>query len=72
MLLDEPNSNLDGDGERALLASLQHMKNAGITFVVVAHRPTIVANVDMLLVLKNGVIDRFGPNAEVIRHYQQN
>jgi ATP-binding cassette subfamily C protein len=72
VLLDEPNSNLDGDGERALLASLQHMKNAGITFVVVAHRPTIVANVDMLLVLKNGVIDRFGPNAEVIRHYQQN
>ncbi len=71
VLLDEPNSNLDGDGERALLIALQNMKQAGTTFIVVAHRQTIVANVDMLLVLKNGIIDRFGPNAEVIRQYQQ-
>jgi PrtD family type I secretion system ABC transporter len=71
VLLDEPNSNLDGDGERALLIALQRMKQAGITFIVVAHRPSVVSNVDLLLVLKGGVIDRFGPTSEVIRHYQQ-
>lgn len=70
VLLDEPNINLDGDGERALLASLQHMKQAGITFVVVAHRPSIVSNVDLLLVLKGGTVEKFGSTAEVMQHYR--
>ena len=72
VVLDEPNSNLDGDGERALLVALQRMKQAGMTFVVVAHRPSIVANVDLLLVLKGGVIDKFGPTADVIQKYKHN
>jgi PrtD family type I secretion system ABC transporter len=72
VLLDEPNSNLDGEGERALLIALQRMKQAGITFIVVAHRPSIVANVDNLLVLKGGVIERIGANADVLKSYQSN
>ncbi len=71
VVLDEPNSNLDGDGERALLLALQRMKQAGITFIVVAHRPSIVANIDKLLVLKGGTIERFGPTAEVIQNYRK-
>ncbi|TAE35028.1 MAG: type I secretion system permease/ATPase [Alphaproteobacteria bacterium] len=70
VVLDEPNSNLDGDGERALLMALRSMKEAGITFIVVAHRPSIVQNVDGLLVLKGGVIERFGATADVLRAYQ--
>jgi PrtD family type I secretion system ABC transporter len=71
VVLDEPNSNLDGEGERALLVALQRMKQAGITFVVVAHRPSIVANVDLLLVLKAGVIEKFGSTADVIHQYKR-
>lgn len=69
VLLDEPNTNLDGDGERALVTALTRMKQAGITHVVVAHRPTIVSMVDKILVLKNGTVERFGPRDEVLRMY---
>jgi PrtD family type I secretion system ABC transporter len=69
VLLDEPNTNLDGDGERALLGALTRMKQAGITFIVVAHRPTIVSMVDKILVLKAGTVERFGPRDEVLRMY---
>lgn len=72
VVLDEPNSNLDGDGERALLIALQRMKQAGMTFVVVAHRPSIVANVDVLLALKGGVIEKFGATADVIQQFKHN
>lgn len=71
VVLDEPNSNLDGEGERALLLALQRMKQAGITFIVVAHRPSIVSNIDKLLVLKGGTIERFGSTAEVIQNYRK-
>ncbi len=70
VVLDEPNSNLDGEGERALLLALQRMKQAGITSIIVAHRPSVVSNVDKLLVLKGGTIERFGPTKEVIQNYQ--
>jgi len=69
VLLDEPNSNLDGEGERALIDALRKMKLAGITFVVVAHRPTIVSTVDKLLVLRAGTVERFGPRDEILKQY---
>ncbi|MBY0354345.1 MAG: type I secretion system permease/ATPase [Rickettsiales bacterium] len=69
VLLDEPNTNLDGDGERALVSALTRMKQAGITHIVVAHRPTIVSMVDKILVLKAGTVERFGPRDEVLRMY---
>lgn len=69
ILLDEPNSNLDGEGERALLAALRDLKQHGITSVLVAHRPTIVSMVDKLLVLKSGTIERFGAREEVLKYY---
>ena len=66
LLLDEPNSNLDRDGEAALLAALARAKEAGITTLVIAHRPNIVAGVDRLLVLREGRIQMLGPRAEVL------
>jgi PrtD family type I secretion system ABC transporter len=69
VVLDEPNSNLDGEGERALIEALSDLKQQGISYVVVAHRPTIVSMVDRLLVMRGGVVERFGPREEMLRRY---
>jgi ATP-binding cassette subfamily B protein len=69
VVLDEPNGNLDGEGERALIASLQRMKQSGITFIVVAHRPSIVSSVDKILMLRGGMVEAFGGRDEVLKHY---
>ncbi|MEJ1970058.1 MAG: type I secretion system permease/ATPase [Rhizomicrobium sp.] len=68
--LDEPNSNLDTQGEEALLACLADLKLEGVTVVVVAHRPSILGGVDKMLVLRaNGTPEAFGPRAEVLQQY---
>jgi ABC-type protease/lipase transport system fused ATPase/permease subunit len=66
VVLDEPNSDLDVDGEHALLQALHDLKRDGVTVVVIAHRPSLLASVDKLLVLKEGVAELFGPRAEVM------
>lgn len=71
VVLDEPNSNLDGEGERALVDALTRMKAAGITFIVVAHRPSIVGSVDKILTLRDGAIEQFGPRQQVLQKYVQ-
>ncbi len=67
VVMDEPNSNLDGEGERALLRALQHMKQAGITYIIVAHKPSIVGMVDKVAMLRDGVLEHFGPRDEVLK-----
>lgn len=69
VVLDEPNGNLDGEGERALLQALRRMKERGITYIVVAHRPSIVSNVDKILMLRGGMVEAFGPRDEVLKQY---
>jgi ATP-binding cassette, subfamily C, bacterial EexD len=66
IVLDEPNSNLDSEGEAALTRALLAMKAAGATIVVIAHRPSAVSVVDSLMVLKDGVVDLFGARDEVM------
>jgi ABC-type protease/lipase transport system fused ATPase/permease subunit len=66
LVLDEPNSNLDADGESALTKALLASKAAGATIIVIAHRPAAVATVDSLMVLKDGAIEMFGPRDEVL------
>ena len=70
VIMDEPNSNLDGDGERALMATLAYLKQAGITTLVIAHRPSILATVDKILVLKAGNVEAIGPRDEVLARFQ--
>ena len=70
VIMDEPNSNLDGDGERALMATLAYLKQAGITTIVIAHRPSILATVDKILVLKAGNVEAIGPRDEVLARFQ--
>ena len=67
VVLDEPNSNLDSDGDTALLRALQAVKARGGVAVVVAHRPTVLQAVDLVAVIGNGQLTAFGPRDEVIR-----
>jgi ABC-type protease/lipase transport system fused ATPase/permease subunit len=66
VVLDEPNANLDTEGDEALVQAMRNLKQAGVTVVVIAHRPSLLAGVDKLLVLKDGVAEMFGPRAEVM------
>jgi PrtD family type I secretion system ABC transporter len=66
VVLDEPNSDLDVDGEHALLQALHDLKRDHVTVVVIAHRPSLLAGVDKLLVLKEGAMELFGPRAEIM------
>ena len=70
VVLDEPNSNLDTAGEEALLFTLAMLKRDGVTAVIVAHRPSILASIDKLMVLRpDGSVDAFGPRAEVMAQF---
>jgi ATP-binding cassette subfamily B protein len=69
LVLDEPNNNLDGDGERALTHVLNMLKRAKITTIVVAHRPSILATVDHILALKNGMMDAFDSRENMLLRY---
>jgi PrtD family type I secretion system ABC transporter len=71
VLLDEPNINLDDEGEAALIRAIQNIKAAKITLIVVAHRPQVVANLEYMLVLKNGFVERIGATNDVINLYRK-
>ncbi|MGZ9724338.1 type I secretion system permease/ATPase [Rhizobium miluonense] len=71
IILDEPNSNLDADGELALSRAILSVKARGGIVVVVAHRPSALAAVDKVLVLTNGKMQAFGPKDEVLRRTTQ-
>lgn len=66
VVLDEPNANLDSDGELALLSVLDNLKQKGVTTVIVAHRPSVMTRVDHMLVLKDGEVAALGPRDEVL------
>ena len=66
VVLDEPNANLDAEGEEALVRTLHALREQRITVIVVAHRPSLLGGVDKLLVLKEGQVELFGPRAEVV------
>ena len=66
VVLDEPSSNLDSDGDSALLACITDLKKRGATVIMVSHRPNTLGVVDKLLILKDGMVEMFGPRNEVI------
>ncbi len=66
VVLDEPNSNLDAEGELALMRALMAAKARGITTISIVHRPSVVQRVDKILVLQNGEAKMFGPALEVL------
>lgn len=70
VVLDEPNSNLDEQGERALAETLRELSASGVTFVLVTHRLGLVNVVQKVLVLIEGSVKAFGPRAEVMAAMQ--
>jgi len=66
VVLDEPNSNLDANGDQALNHAIAAAKARGAIVVMVAHRPSALAEIDKLLWLDNGAVRAFGPKAEVL------
>lgn len=66
VVLDEPNSNLDAEGEEALNSAIRRVRSRGGIVVVVAHRKAALAELDTLLVMSNGSIAAFGEKAQVL------
>src|SRR5882724_92178 len=66
VVLDEPSSNLDSDGDAALADCILQLKKRGTTEVIISHRPSTLGVVDKILLLKDGVAEMFGPRAEVM------
>jgi len=66
IVLDEPNSNLDEVGERALGVALQKIKESGATVFIVSHRPNILSRLDRIMVLSAGTISLYGAREQVI------
>jgi PrtD family type I secretion system ABC transporter len=66
IVLDEPNANLDHDGEVALLETVAKLKAQGATMIIIAHRPSVLRHVDKILVLRNGGVQMFGDRDEVM------
>tara|TARA_B110001469_G_scaffold23590_1_gene24269 strand:- start:3140 stop:4879 length:1740 start_codon:yes stop_codon:yes gene_type:complete len=68
IVLDEPNSNLDEQGELALAAALEILKQKKATVIVITHRPGVLAVLDKLLLMKDGVAVSYGPRDEVMKN----
>jgi len=72
IVLDEPNAHLDEVGERALALALQQIKLTGATVFVIAHRTSILAQLDRLLVMNAGTISLYGPRDQVLAQLNAN
>ncbi|WP_417471065.1 type I secretion system permease/ATPase [Maricaulis sp.] len=66
VVLDEPNSNLDKEGEDALLKAMLDLRASQVTTIVIAHRPSILGSCNKVLVLADGQVRGFGPRDEVL------
>jgi len=66
VVLDEPNSNLDNEGEHALTRAIQGVRERGGIAIVIAHRPSALAAVDHILLLDEGTVRKFGTKEEVL------
>lgn len=71
LVLDEPNSNLDGEGDAALNAAIEAAKKRGAIVVIVAHRPSALVAVDKVLFMRGGRQQGFGPKDEILQRFVQ-
>lgn len=72
VVMDEPNANLDAQGEQALVLAIKDLRERGRTTIIMAHRPSAIAACDMLLVLDHGAVRAFGPKEAVLRETTAN
>ena len=71
LVLDEPNANLDQEGEAALLQALTTMKGRGAAILLVTHRAHVLRDADRVAVLRDGALQAFGPRDAVLAPLQQ-
>ncbi|MFZ3335241.1 MAG: type I secretion system permease/ATPase [Xanthobacteraceae bacterium] len=71
VVLDEPNSNLDAEGDEALTRAILGLRARGAITIVVAHRPSAIAGVDYILIMGKGRQQQFGPKEEVLSRLPQ-
>jgi len=67
VVLDEPNSNLDSDGEAALIKAIEGVKARAGIVIVIAHRPSVLAAADTVAVIGGGQLTAIGPKDEILR-----
>jgi ATP-binding cassette subfamily C protein EexD len=70
IILDEPNSNLDDQGEKALSLAIESLRENGSTVFMITHRTSALASTNKLIVMQNGQLAMFGPTAEVLQRLQ--
>ena len=66
LVLDEPNSNLDDQGERELVEAIRRIKSEGATVIIITHRTMVLQCVDKILVMRDGAASHFGPRDQVL------
>ena len=71
VVLDEPDAALDGEGEQALVLALQNARAAGMTVIVTTQRRNILSAVERVLVMRDGLVDLFGPRDQVLARLAQ-
>lgn len=71
VVLDEPNANLDDQGEAALMKAVVDLKNRGATVFLITHKTNILSLTDKILILANGMVQMFGPRDEVMAALRQ-
>lgn len=72
IILDEPNSNLDNNGEQALIEAVRAARARGAIVIMIAHRPSVMAVADKMMLLEHGAVKQFGPRAEVMQSIDAN
>jgi ATP-binding cassette subfamily C protein len=66
VVLDEPSSNLDSEGDAALTECVITLKQRRVTVIIVSHRPSTIGVADKILLIRDGMAEMFGPRAEVM------
>ena len=66
IVLDEPTSNLDAEGESAVRQAMEELRRRGRTLIVIAHRPALLGGTDQLMVMMGGQMVKFGPTSELM------
>lgn len=67
ILLDEPDADLDQAGEESLVGAIRKLRLEGTTLVVIAHRASLIAGLDKLLVMNAGQVAQFGPMKDFVK-----
>ena len=71
VVLDEPNAHLDAQGDETLTETIRFLRKMGSTVIVMAHRPSVIAEADKVLILHNGMVARFGDREDIFQQAMQ-